>query len=368
MRWILSGLITAHGLIHLIGFAKAFGLGDFGQITQSISRGLGILWLTASMAMFATAALYAADHRFWWLVGFVAVVLSQAVIITAWSEAKFGTILNLVILVGVFYGFASQGPPSFRARYFAEVRGRLTDPVSPAVVTEEDLAPLPEPVACYIRLSGAVGRPRVHHFRAVWRGRIRQSADDTWMEFTAEQVNFMEESARFFIMDARKTGLPVDVFHAFDENGASMRVRLLSIVPLLDVRGREVDQTETVTIFNDLCLLAPDRLADPGIRFEPVDERSTRAWYSRGDHTISAVLSFNDRCELTNFTSDDRLAAMGNDKGFMKMPFSTPVGEYREFGTRRVMTRGEALWHPPEGEYTYLELELVDYEANGPAP
>jgi len=255
---------------------------------------------------------------------------------------------------------------SFHSRYIHEVRGRLLQPETQDVVTEEDLAPLPDMVRCYIRLSGAVGQPRIHHFRGVWRGKIRQGASDPWMPFTAEQANFINEPARFFHMKARKVGLPVNVFHSFDATGATMEVKLLSLLTLTRASGPELKRAETVTIFNDMCLLAPDSLTDPAIGFEPVDDHAVRAFYTLGDQTVGALLSFNDRCELVDFISDDRLAAVKG--GFERMRFSTPVGEYHEFGTRRVFTCGKGMWHPPEGKYAYIELELVDYQVNGPPP
>ena len=47
MRWAVIGLLTVHGLIHLMGFAKAFGYADLPQLSQPISREWGVLWLLA---------------------------------------------------------------------------------------------------------------------------------------------------------------------------------------------------------------------------------------------------------------------------------------------------------------------------------
>lgn len=51
----LVGLLTVHGLIHLIGFAKAFGYAALPQLTQPISREWGMLWLLGSGLVVATA-------------------------------------------------------------------------------------------------------------------------------------------------------------------------------------------------------------------------------------------------------------------------------------------------------------------------
>jgi hypothetical protein len=327
---------------------------------------MGVLWLLAALAMLTAAALLVAVPRLWWVAGLAAIVLSQIVIVSSWGDAKFGTIANVLVLVGVVYGFASEGPFSSRADYRHQVRQRLVQPASSSVVTEADLAALPEPVQRYVRLSGAVGQPRVHHFRARWRGRIRAGAADPWMPFTAEQYNFLDEPGRFFLMDARRGGLPVDVYHAFTPGAASMRVRVLSLVPIVNAAGPDLHKAEIVTILNDLSIMAPAALVDAPIRWDAVDARTARAAFTVGRTTVGAELIVNEAGELVDFMSDDRLAASPDGTTFTPRRWSTPLGEYHSFGRRRVATRAEGRWHPPEGAFAYLELDLLDLEVNGP--
>lgn len=46
MRWIVAGLLAVHGLIHLMGFAKAFGYAELPQLMQPVSvrRALSGWW------------------------------------------------------------------------------------------------------------------------------------------------------------------------------------------------------------------------------------------------------------------------------------------------------------------------------------
>lgn len=376
MKLAFVALIALHGLIHLMGPAKAFGVAELPQLKAPISQAVGLVWLAAAMALLTTAALLAFSSRFWWVAGVVALVLSQGVILSAWGDAKFGTIANLILLAAVAYGFMSEGPPSFAAEYERNVEARLGDAASvgtrapdgdaSAVLTEEDLAPLPEPVQRYIRRMGSVGQPWVDHVHTVWRGRIRSGPDDPWMPFTAEQFNVPHEPARFFLMDARKAGLPVDVLHAFRDGAASMRVRLLSMIPLVNARGLEMTRAETVTLLNDMVLLYPSALVDPRlgpyVGWEALDESSARVRYTVGANEVSAVLKFNDEGDLVDFVSDDRLAASPDGSAFVQWRWSTPVADYRSFGDLRLMSRGEGLWHAPEGTYSYIELELLEHE------
>ena len=366
MRWVFFTVIVLHGLIHLAGVTKAFGLAELPQLTQSISRSTGLVWLAAAALMLASAfALVVAPRWFWW-VGASAVLVSEIAIVTSWSDAKIGTLANVVVLTGVAYGFLSQGPSSLRAEYREEVRAALARAPAPRLVVEDDLLRLPEPVRAYVRASGAVGQPQIVDFRATFQGRIRASPSEPWMTFRAEQVSVYEDRTptRLFLMDATMKHLPVDVFHRFVGTSATFRVRLLSLFTMVDAKGPEMDRAETVTLFNDLAILAPPRLVDPSIAWEPIDAHRARARYTRGKETIAAELVFDDDGDLVDFVSDDRTAASPDGTTFTRQRWTTPVRGHRAVGGRRVMTSAEARWEPPSGAFTYLELDLVDIAYN----
>jgi hypothetical protein len=46
------------------------------------------------------------------------------------------------------------------------------------------------------------------------------------------------------------------------------------------------------------------------------------------------------------------------------MGWSTPLGDYRAFGTHRLMSHGEAVWHPTTGGCSYLRFDLDEIEYN----
>ena len=173
----LIGLLTVHGLIHLMGFAKAFGYADLPQLTQPISRAWGVLWLLAGGLVVATAGMLAAGARTYWIVGGLALLVSQVLIVTAWRDAWAGTAANVVLLLVVVHGLLTEGPWSFHAQYLRDVEAGLSRPVDAPLVTEADLAALPEPVRRYLRVTRAVGQPRVRNYRIRFTGRIRSAPD-----------------------------------------------------------------------------------------------------------------------------------------------------------------------------------------------
>ena len=186
------------------------------------------------------------------------------------------------------------------------------------------------------------------------------------MTFTGEQVNtYSPTASRRFSIDATMFGLPVDVLHVLTDGRATMRAAVCSTLPVARGAGPEMDRAETVTLFNDLCIMAPAALVDAPVEWEPIDARRVRGTYTNGKHTVSAELLFDEDGDLVDFVSDDRFAADPGGKSFTRRRWSTPVGDYQMRHGRRLASVGSAVWHAPapDGTFAYLELTLADVVA-----
>jgi hypothetical protein len=364
MRLTFAIALVIHGLIHLLGFAKAFGFGELPQLTRPVPPVMGLIWLAAALLFLLTAGALFVWPRWWWAIGIFAIVVSMVAVVPSWTDAKFGALANVIALVGVLFGFLADGPVSQRWAYEREVVQLLTSSADVGVLTEADLAPLPAPVQRYLRVTGAIGQPRVGNFRARMHGRIRERPESRWMPFTAEQHNVYGEPARLFFMDASMFFVPVHVLHRYVGASATMRAKAAALVPVVDMSGPDMTQAETVTLFNDMCIMAPATLIDPAIAWQAVDTHTARATFTNAGHTIRAELSFNDAGELTNFWSDDRRRVSSDGKVMAAVRWSTPVGHYRAFGPVRLASRGEGRWHEPGREYAYIELTFDEVEYN----
>jgi hypothetical protein len=325
---------------------------------------MGLLWLAAALLMTVSAALMVLSPRHWWISGTLALIVSQVVIVSAWRDAWAGTIINGVLLIAVLHGFLTQGPWSFRAEFDGDVAGRLATAREAEPITEHDLARLPDAVQRYLRATGVVGQPKIQHYRLRFRGRIRSAPDAAWMPFEADQHSFAHDPARLFLMRARMFGIPVEAWHRLAGGHARMKVTVFGLVPIVNASGPVMDRSEAVTLFNDMCLLAPGTLIDRNIRWEPMDARTVRADFAHYGQTISATLFFGVDGLLTNFVSDDRSRASVDGKSFTRLQFSTPVRDYRHFGPARLAQHGEARWRLADGEFTYGEFDLQEVSYN----
>lgn len=96
----IAFILAIHGLIHLLGFIKAFKFAEVKQLTQPITKELGLLWLASFILFIVTAILFLSTHyNYWWVFCLAGIALSQLLIVNAWQDAKFGTLANLLLLI-----------------------------------------------------------------------------------------------------------------------------------------------------------------------------------------------------------------------------------------------------------------------------
>ncbi len=354
MRIFLSILILAHGLIHFIGFAKAFVYGNVTQISMEISRLAGVFWLAAALFFIATTILYWLKKDAWLFFGFIAIVISQVLIFTVWRDAKFGTIVNIIILAALVLNWGSY---HFEKSFQNDVSENLQrrNALKTDLLTDLDLQLLPEPVQRYLKYSGVLNKPKLKNMRIVFEGHMREKGKD-FFPFTCEQYNFFDDPTRLFFMKATIKGLNVPGYHKYSHQTALMDIRLFGFFPVVKKVGKDMDQAETVTLFNDMCLMAPATLIDKRITWQAIDNNSAKATFTNHTITISAILYFNEEGQLVDFIS--------NDRDVNHVPFSTPVGNYKKIDGINIMTYGEAIWHYPDGKFVYGKFNLKAIEYN----
>ncbi len=357
LRYLFLGVLLVHGLIHFLGLIKSLGIVRVQLLSQAVSLPEGVMWLLAGLLLFAAGFLYALRIKYWPYLAFPGIVLSQIMILSAWPDAKFGTLANVLIGLVAVAGLAQW---RFERSFRADVRQNLSR-AETELLTEADLASLPAPVQRYLRYCGAVGQPKVYNMRVTFQGQMRNKGSD-WFPFHSEQYNFFDRPARLFFMNARVKHLPALGYHAYREREAGMQVKLFGLFPVADIGGTELFKTETVTFLNDLCILAPGALVYERIRWEAVDDTTARATFTNQGTTVEATLAFAPDGRLLNFISDDRGALTDGQLEYHR--FSTPLSDYRDFGGYRLAALGKAVWHYPDGPFTYGEFRLQDVSYN----
>jgi hypothetical protein len=163
--------------------------------------------------------------------------------------ATLAIVLAGAVLIWAIFRVLSR---NFRAAFEGDVDRALAQHASPArTVTDAELAHLPAPVERYLRAAGVVGHSRVHNFRVRMRGRIRSGPAARWIPFESDQYNIVDEPARFFYLTGSMMMIPVLGYHRYVGPSATMTIKAAALVPVVDARGTEMNQSETVTLLVD---------------------------------------------------------------------------------------------------------------------
>lgn len=361
LRLLFICLFFLHGLLHLLGFIKAFNVLDVSQLNVYIPKLSGLAWLLAAVLFIASFGLYVSGNP-WWLYALVAISLSQLLVIATWTDARWATVANIIILLVAIADYAAY---KYEQRFKLDVtlaQSITRQEVSP-IISETDIIHLPVAIQRYLRYTGCIGMPRVNNFRVMFEGKIRKNNTSSWMPFTSVQYNIMNSASRYFFMKAKMIGLPVTGYHYYNAGKTFMDIRLLSLFKVQYQAGSIMDTAETVTFFNDMCCMAPATLMDARIHWLEADSNHVKAAFTNKGITITAVLYFNKDGALINFVSGDRYAAGDNGK-MERIQWSTPLQEYTYINGYHIASYAETIYNYPAGDLIYGTFRLKELQYN----
>lgn len=359
LRVLFALILLGHGLIHFMGFAKAFGYGNITQLTRDISKTAGILWAVTALLFVITAVLYLLKKE-WWFVALPAVLLSQVLIFIVWQDAKFGTMANcLVLLVGTVH-YADW---KFNNRVTTEVTSLLSQSQAKnTLVTPKMLSPLPPVVQKWLLRSGVIGKELIYTVRLKQEGTMLTKPNGKWMPFKAVQYFSVDQPA--FNWQTKVQAIPGIYLSGRDKykNGqGEMLIKLLSLKNVVNAGGTEqMNQGTLVRYLSETCWF-PTAALSPYIKWEPIDSQSTKVTMNYSGVTADGVFLFNDQGDITGFEAM-RYGEFDGKTSLEKWHITTKG--YHVFEGVRVPYKSEVTWKLKSGDFTWLKLELLDLQYN----
>ncbi len=231
------------------------------------------------------------------------------------------------------------------------------------ILNESDIQHLPAIIKKYLHYSGAIGKEKVLNFRVEFKGGIRSNSSEDYMPLKSVQYNFTDKPTRLFYIVAKKKGIPAKGIHLYRDQKASMLIKLFGLFTVVNAKGKEMNQGETVTVFNDMCFMAPASLIDSNIQWKEIDDLTVDAKFTNGNITISATLFFTEEGKLVNFLSNDRFETT-DGKTYINNPWITPVTGYTDINGYRLPASAKLIYKRPDEDFCYGEFKLINIEYN----
>lgn len=229
----------------------------------------------------------------------------------------------------------------------------------PGLITEAQVLGLPEPVQRYLKYARVVGKDPIRTVRLTQQGFMRTQPDQKWLPMVAEQAFTTTPPA--FLWHCTMRPLPlvwITATDRFSEGHGSMRIKLLSVIPLGNERGPKIDQGELQRYLGEMVLFPTAWLSD-AIEWQAIDAFSAKATMHEFGITASVVLHVSAQGQLTHVTADRYMGAHGQ-----LTPWSVQLGVYREVGGMRIPSEIEVTWHLAAGVFSWFRVGITEIEYN----
>ncbi|MDZ7757985.1 DUF6544 family protein [Rhodohalobacter sp.] len=361
VKSIFSLIILIHGLIHLLGFFKAFDIGDVNQLTAAISKPVGIIWLIATVLFLMTALTYLLNYSVWPFLAMIAVIVSQVLIFTVWGDAKFGTIANIIVLLAAIPAighFMFSNMVEHEQTVFLE---QVTRP-SGTVIASEDLDQLPPIVQTWLKNSGVPGKPDVTFVRLKQTGEMKTTPDGKWMEFSA--VQYFDTKRPAFNWSTEVQMMPLVHLAGRDkltDGQGEMIIKLLSLFNVVNEKNNEkINSGTMIRYLGEICWF-PAAALNEYISWEEIDELSAKATLAVNGEEVSGIFRFSEEGDFTSFEAE-RYYGGGEEAKLQR--WVVEATEHSTLDGYRIPTKLSVTWKLPEGDFTWLHLEITDLEVN----
>ncbi len=359
LRTLFIILTSLHGLIHLLGWVKAFDLAQLPQFTHPISRPPGILWLLTALLWIATALLLLFHRNIWWMLAATALLLSQALVLMYWQDAKYGTIANLIILIGIAWGFGNW---SFNRMVTQDIEAMMSKSGSADNrMSRNEVSLLPPIVQKWVLGSGMIEKQNPQSVHLYQKGTLKTSPEGKWLSVEAEQWFTLESPG--FVWHAKVGSGSLTPFSGrdkfVDEKG-SMLIKLFSLLPVVDAEDQNIDKGAALRFLAEMVWFPSAALTLP-IKWEELSTLTAKATMRLRDFSVTGTFTFNEKGQVTRFEAP-RYYQQTNKTEFWVVEIDE--NSYTSMAGFQVPTRAKLTWRLPEGDFTWyrLSIEKIEYE------
>lgn len=362
MKYLILFLILLHGVIHLLGFFKAFHILEIRSLPLGLSKVQGIFWANAALLFLVYAVLYFLGASTYWSIGLAAILLSQTLIFLQWNQAGAGTLLNVLLALHCLTGYTFYQFDRARISGMRHiVQAAIPNP--PGLITDSTIKDLPLPVRHWLRNSGVIGKTQIRSAVISQSASMKLRPDQKdWWSATALQNTYTPVNGFTWQVDVRRNAFLH--FYGQDEcfNGnGSMVITLNGWFPVVNAKGPKIDEGSMQRYLGEI-VWCPMLALSPEISWEALNDSTAKATLRINDKEASGTFYWDQDGKLLKFTA---LRYMGNEPEAQRREWVLEVREHRSFQGIRVPAKMTATWMLDSGPWTWLELELteVKYDA-----
>jgi hypothetical protein len=366
VRILFSSIMVLHALVHLMGFSTEWSLGPKSMLTGktlievsgTTAKIAGLFWLITCVMLLGAAALYGMHREVFWIPAIAGVVISQALIIIYWQDAKYGTVVNAIILIVVIVSAAAIQFNGMVDRDVKTLTG-MAGTNRRLAVTEDNIKRLPPTVQQWLRQSNILGKETGNVIHITQKGQMLNEPGGKWMPFEAAQ-HFTIDPPAFVWRAIVKVNpfMEIAARDKYESGKGTMLIKPFYIYPLANSSGNEIDQGSLLRYLAEITWF-PQAAVSDYLTWEEIDNHRARVTMRYKDVTASGIYTFHNNGSVAGFEAQ-RYGEF--DGEYRKETWSIAVTAYKEFNGINIGNVCEVTWKLKEGDFTWLKLEVIEVE------
>jgi hypothetical protein len=343
-----------------MGFVSAFFSTTIEKQVLGISKPIGSLWLVAFILFVISITQFLGDKK-WFYVAFIAVLVSQILIIIAWKDAKFGTIANIIIVLVSISAYGTHRFHKMVQKESAELFQSI-ETTNTSVIAENDIVHLPKIVQKWVTHSSVVGHHDIVSVRLKQKGEMRTKPNSKWMPFTANQ--YFNVNNPSFVWSTNVDVMPIIPMIGRDKlvNGkGEMLMHLAGLIPVVNAsKNEKINQGAMLRYLAELCWF-PQGVIKKYVQWETIGTTSAKATLTINNKSVSGIFNFNKNGTVSSFEANRYYG--GNDDAQLEK-WVIIIEEYKSFNDIKIPNKSRVIWKLKNEDFQWLKLEVTDIEYN----
>lgn len=330
-------------------------------MTQPVSKATGLFWVMAFILLTTSAVLYYFRNDYWWMVGIIAVVLSQILIILFWNDARFGTIINILILGLTLIDYSAY---AFDKKVKDEVSKMLlaSEIKSGNIITEQMTTYLPEPVKNWLRNSGTIGKEPIQSTFLQQDLQMRMKPEqEKWIEAKASQYFTTDPPAfNWFVNMNLNPLIPVAGRDKFTNGNGEMLIKMFSLIPIAHASANEKTNQATLQRYLAEIVWFPSAALSPYITWEEIDSNSATATMQYQGTEGSGTFHFDNDGNFKKFVA----MRYKDVKDLQPTEWTVTALKNQEFNGITIPSELAVYWKLESFDWHWLKLQITQVAYN----
>ena len=232
------------------------------------------------------------------------------------------------------------------------------------IVSTEMIESLPPVVQKWLKRSNILGKEIIQTVYLKQRGEMKTKSDGNWMMVEAEQYITVKPPGFVWIADVKAAPfLHLSGRDKYQNGRGHMLIKLLSLFPVVNAKGKEIDQGALLRYLSEIVWYPSSALSDY-ITWAEIAPTTAKATMSYGGITASGIFKFNENGDFMSFEAERyyyRKEGATLESWFITVE---DTNEYKEFEGVRVPTKLSVTWKFETGDFTWFRLEVIKIEYN----